>query len=33
MFGLFPEVENSTHQTGWVTYNFHSHGSFDTHIT
>ena len=32
MFGLPPEDENSTHQTGQVTYDFHSPGSFDTRI-
>lgn len=29
---LFPEDENSSPQTGRVTYGFHSPGSFDTHI-
>ena len=32
MFGLFPEDENSACQTGQVTYNFHSSGSFDTRL-
>ena len=32
MFGLFPEDENSTRQTGRVTNDFHSPGSFDTRI-
>ena len=32
MFGLFPEDENSTRQTGQVTYDFHSPSSFDTRI-
>lgn len=29
---LFHEDENSTWQTGWVTYNFHSPGRFNTCI-
>ena len=33
MFGLFPEDENSARQTGWVTYDFHSPGSCDIHIS
>ena len=32
MFGLFPGGENSTSQTGRVTYDFHSAVSFDTFI-
>ena len=32
MFGLFPVDENSTPQTRWLTYDFHSPGSFDTRI-
>ena len=32
MFCLFPEDENSTRQTGRVTYDFHSPSSFDTRI-
>ena len=32
MFGLFPEDENSTRQTGRVTYDFQSPGSFYTRI-
>ena len=32
MSGLCPEDENSTCQTRWVTYDFYSPSSFDTHI-
>ena len=32
MFGLSPEDENSTRQTGRVTFDFHSPGSFATRI-
>ena len=32
MFGLFPEGENSSRQTGRVTFDFHSLGSFATRI-
>lgn len=32
LFGLFPEFENSSRQTGRVTYGFHSPGGFDTGI-
>ena len=32
LFDLFPEFENSSRQTGRVTYDFHSPGSFDTGI-
>ena len=32
MFRLFPEDENSTRQTGRVTHDFHSPGSFATRI-
>ena len=28
MFGLFPEDENSIHQTGRVTYDFHAPSRF-----
>lgn len=32
LFDLFPEFENSSRQTGRVTYGFHSPGSFETGI-